>query len=135
MMYRTTNNNPLPLIIGVLFFILLMGGLYYLLKGLYTIMLFVAPVLAVVIAVIRYQVYVDYFQWLQRKYKRDFLAGITWTVFSIIGFPFLLFILLFRALTFQSLAKHKKEYFNRFDSRDSIETEFQEYEIIDEDEN
>ncbi len=135
MMYRTTNNNPLPLIIGVLFFILLMVGFYYLIKGLYAIMLFVAPVLAVIIAVIRYQVYIDYFNWLQRKYKRDILSGITWTVVSIIGFPFLLFFLLFRALTYRAIEKQKKDYFNRYESRESIETEYQEYEIIDEEEN
>ncbi|HKK62569.1 MAG TPA: hypothetical protein VJ951_08410 [Bacteroidales bacterium] len=131
MVSRNKEVGTFNLIIVLLLFAAFMIGLFYVMKGLYYIMLYVAPVLAISILFIDYKSYIAYGRWLKRKFQRNMLTGITWSLLSIVGFPFLLFILLYRALFLKGVQSSNRNGRNPF-SGTREELDYQEYEIIDE---
>ncbi|NBB88654.1 MAG: hypothetical protein GVX96_02555 [Bacteroidetes bacterium] len=132
MIYRNREVGSFSLIIGLLLFAAFMIGIFYLIKGLYAIMLYIAPILAISILFIDYKTYVAYGKWLKRKFQRDILSGISWTLVSIVGFPFVLFILLYRAVFLKGIQSSKNPYQHPFSKKKDY-IEYQEYEIVDED--
>jgi len=130
MIYRNKEIGAGSVIIVLLFFAAFMVGLFYLMKGLYSIMLYVAPILAISILAIDYKSYIAYGRWISRKYRKNLMSGLTWTFLSIAGFPFVLFILLYRAVFLKGLghaSKHSAPPFER--RREALE--YHDYEIID----
>lgn len=120
------------LLLIILFLAVLFIGFFYLMKGLYTIMLYVAPILVVSILFIDYKTFVAFGRWLGKKYKKDVFSGMTWTLISILGFPFVLFILLYRALFLKNLGRSRNSSIpSRPQNYRSIE--YQDYEILDDD--
>lgn len=132
MIYRNKEIGFASLIVLLLFFAAFMVGLFYLMKGLYYIMLYVAPILAISILFLDYRSYTAFGRWLRRKYKRDILSGLTWTLVCIAGFPFVLFILLYRALFLRGIESTTTKKTPHPKRRDEY-LEYHEYEIIDED--
>ncbi len=133
MIYRNKELGLASLIVLLLFFAAFMVGLFYLMKGLYYIMLFVAPILAISILFIDYRSYTAFGNWLKRKYKRDVLSGVTWTLACIAGFPFVLFILLYRALFLKGIESTHGRKPPQTKRPHNEYLEYHDYEIIEED--
>ena len=75
MVSRNKEVGTFNLIIVLLLFAAFMIGLFYVMKGLYYIMLYVAPVLAISILFIDYKSYIAYGRWLKRKFLRRLGLG------------------------------------------------------------
>lgn len=132
MIYRKKEMGITGLLLIILFLAALFIGFFYLMKGLYSIMLYIAPILVISILFIDYNTFVAFGRWLGRKYKKDIFTGITWTAISILGFPFVLFVLLYRALFLKNLGKSKDSPI-RSRHRNYRSIEYHDYEIVDDD--
>jgi membrane protease YdiL (CAAX protease family) len=134
MISRNREFGSFNLIIVLLLIAAFMIGLFYLVKGLYTLMLYIAPILAISILFIDYRSYIALGRWIKRKYQKDVLTGITWTLICAAGFPFVLFILLYRAVFLKGIRSSGDNQRRPFNSNKEY-LDYQDYEIIDEETN
>ena len=102
----------------VLFFVML----YFLAKGLFTILSWVAPVLLIGALVVDYKVVVDYGKFILKLLKDNPLMGIVGIVLTIVGFPVVSGFLFFKALARRTIKKkfgeaagRKKEVFTEYE--------------------
>lgn len=127
MNFHIRNINPLSLILGIAFIILLLAGMFFVAQGVYLILLYLSPILLIAAIFLDYKVIISYGKWLFNKYRSNVLSGITWTLLTVFGFPFVCAILCFKAWASYStkeLSGNKRE-------RDG---EYVEYEIVEEEE-
>lgn len=113
-----------PIIALVLFFVLL----YFIAKGVFTILSWVAPVLLLATLVIDYKVVIDYFKFIGKLLKDNILLGLVALVLTVIGFPVVSGFLFFKALTRRTIKSKMEEVQKR------REGEFVEYEEIEDSE-
>lgn len=99
-------------IIGMVLVLLL---LFFIAKGIFTILSWAAPVLLILAAVFDYTVITDYLKFIGKLFKDNVLFAIIATVLSIVGFPVVAGFLFFRAFARKSLksAMKKAEEENR----------------------
>jgi len=76
-------------IFGVIFVVLLLTGLFFLAKGIFTILLWLSPFFIIGAIVLNYKTVIGYLRFVLSVFQRNPLAGIIVTVLSIIGFPVL----------------------------------------------
>ena len=74
-------------IIGFLFLIALIAGVFFIAKGIFKLLYFAAPVLIILALIINYRTVVNFFKWLFGLFKRSFLTGIIAVILTIIGYP------------------------------------------------
>ena len=125
MNFQVRNVNPLSLIIGLAFFILLLGGLFFVAQGIYLILLYLTPIFLIAALIMDYKVILSYGKWLINKFKSNFLSGITWSLITIVGFPVVSAILCFRAWTQYKVRQIEKE-------QTAPKDEYVDYEIVEE---
>lgn len=111
--------------VGILVMAAVFLGLFFLAKGLFYILSWVAPILLIATAVIRYQVFVDYGKALYKLLTHQPLFGIVAVILSILGLPFLSVALFGKALLDRKIIKFKEE------RERSIHGELIEYEEMD----
>jgi len=110
--------NPLggfaPLIALVLFFV----ALFFLAKGVFWLLSWVAPILLLATAVIDYNVIVDYIKFLFKLLKENPIVGIIGIVLSVVGFPIVSGFLFLKAIArrginakMEDIKKQKEEEF------------------------
>ncbi len=92
MSYRKTV-GPFNSIIGVLLLVAFFVGIFFILKGLFWVLTWVAPVLLIAALIIDKSVVVNYGLWIWKTLKNKPLLGIAAIIFTVIGymvvFPFL----------------------------------------------
>lgn len=122
------NSSPLgsfgPIIGLVLLFVLL----YFVAKGVFTILSWVAPLLLIATAIIDYKVILDYGKFIFKLLKDNPIMGIVGIVLTVVGFPVVSGFLFFRALARRTI-KSKVEQIKQ-----QREGEYTEYEEVKEDE-
>jgi Zn-dependent protease with chaperone function len=84
-------------------------GLFWIARGLFTILTYAAPLLLIAALIINYKVVTGYVQWLWTTLNRDPLMGLIYTVLSFIGFPILSAYLLFKALAVNRIGTIEQE--------------------------
>lgn len=114
MEYQFNNNkgggrNVSPLV-GVLFFVAILVGFYYLTSLIWTILKFLTPVMLIATAIIDYKVIVNYGKWIWKLGQKNLIAGVGAGVLSVIGIPVVSAILLSRALTGRKIKQMKDQY-------------------------
>ncbi len=85
-------------IFGFIFLVLLLVGLFFIAKGIFTILAYAAPVLLIGALIINYKTVINYFKFILSLFKRSALTGIIAILLSIIGFPVLSGVLFGKAI-------------------------------------
>jgi predicted membrane protein len=96
-------NNPLGGIGALVVLILFFVALFFIAKGIFTILSWVAPVLLILTLIIDYKVVLDYGKWIGKLLKNNILVGILAILLTIIGFPVAAGFLFFRAMVRRKL--------------------------------
>jgi len=112
-----------PILALTLFFVML----FFLAKGVFWILSWVAPVLLLATAIIDYKTITDYIQFLFKLLKDNPLLGLVGIVLTIVGFPVVSGFLFFKALARRAIkkrmgpAKEKEEYADYEEVEDEVE--------------
>lgn len=128
MMYKKTfrsSDNPFNLIIGALFMVLFLVGLYYIARFIFTILLYLSPILLIATLVIDHKVVLGYIKWLVGLLKSSPVTGMIAVLVSVFGFPLVSAYLLGKALLKKRIRQVTEE------AKVAREGEFIEYEELD----
>lgn len=99
-MYRRYAISP---IWAVLFLVLFIVAMYYILKGLFYLLYFTAPVMLIALLIIDHRIFVSHFKAAFSKIRQNPAVGILSFILQIIGLPFVLAYLLMKALFVRKL--------------------------------
>ncbi|HMQ49841.1 MAG TPA: hypothetical protein PKA00_20430 [Saprospiraceae bacterium] len=105
--------------------ILFLVGLYYIARFIFTILLYLSPLLLIAALVIDRKVVLDYIKWLVGLFKSSPATGMITALLSIVGFPLVSAYLLIKALLKKRIRQVAEEV------RSTREGEFIEYEELD----
>jgi hypothetical protein len=119
------NKNPFSGLLGVAVAIIFFIALFYFLNFLFWLLWKILPLLVIATAIIDAKVILDFFGWLGRLFKRNWIMGLAAGGLTIIGAPVVAVFLLGRALL------RKKIKTVQEDVKRQKEGEFVEYEEID----
>jgi len=84
-------------IFGFIFLLLVLVGVFFVAKSLFTVLLWLSPVLIVAALVVNHRTVINYLKFILSLFQRSPLAGIIAIVLSILGFPVLSGVLLGKA--------------------------------------
>ncbi len=79
--------NPWNVIVGLLIFVVLFLGVFWLARMVFRLLMFLSPFLIIGAAILDYKVIVGYFRWLGMLLKRNTPMGIAAILLSAVGFP------------------------------------------------
>lgn len=101
-------------IIGFIFLVISFVALFFLAKGIFTVLSWIAPVLIVGALIINYRTIINYFRFMLSLLQRNPLTGIVAVILSVIGFPILSGVLFGKAILDRKVKKlveahHAKE--------------------------
>ena len=111
-------------IIGFVFLVLLFVGLFFLAKGIFTLLAWISPVLIVGALLINYRTIINYFRFILSLLQRNILTGIVAIILSVIGFPILSGVLFGKAI----LDRKVKKFVQAHKARE--QAEFVDYEEV-----
>ena len=126
-MQRSLSKNPGQWIMGVVGLIAFFFVLFWLMKGVFTILSFVAPVLLILTALINYKVITGYVGMLYTLFKNQWWMGLLGVILTVVGFPFVSGFLFIKALLMRKVGSIQAEMEQKRDG------EFIEYEDLSED--
>lgn len=92
-------------IIGFVFLMMLFVALFFLAKGLFTILTWISPVLIIGALIINYRTIINYFRFMLSLLQRNILTGIVAIILSVIGFPILSGVLFGKAILDRKVKK------------------------------
>lgn len=99
-MYRRYAISPLW---AVLFLVLFVVAMYYILKGLFYLLYFTAPVMLIALLIIDHKIFLNHFKGVFNKIRQNPAVGILSLILQVIGLPFVLAYLLMKALFVRKL--------------------------------
>lgn len=111
-------------IFGLVLMIAVFVALFFLAKGVFTLLSWVAPVLILLAAIINYRTILNYLKYMLGLLRRNPLGGILGVVLSVIGFPVLAAVLFGKSILDRKIGKLQQGY------RKREQDEFVEYEEI-----
>ncbi len=85
---RSLSRNPGQWLIGLLGLIAFFFVLFWLVKGLYSFLSLIAPVLLIITAILNYRVITGYVAMLWSVFKSNWLMGILGAILTVVGLPF-----------------------------------------------
>lgn len=97
--YNLGKTNPLMFLVVFVFALL---ALYWLAKGVFTILTWAFPIVVIATAVINYRVLLGYGRWVIDNFKRSPVIGIVIAVLTVMAYPFVGLFLLYRAISSKS---------------------------------
>lgn len=118
--------NTQNTIIAIVFLAVTFFALFWIARGIFTILTYVAPVLLLATLVINYKIVVNYGKWLWKQLQNNPIMGVLAILLTIIGFPVVSFLLFGKALLERKVKQVEEEV------RMEREGNFADYEIIDE---
>jgi len=108
-------SSPLGGVIGLL---VIMGIIYLLfmtVKGVWSILAFLAPILFIIAMILRFRVVTDYGKMLWNTIKEEPIRGIAYSALSVIGFPVVSAFLFFKAFTLRKVEKMSKPKYDDYE--------------------
>ena len=111
-------------IIGFIVLVMILVTLFFLAKGLFDIMAWVAPALIIGALIINYRTVLNYLKFMLGLFQRNVLTGIVAVILSVLGFPILSGILFGKAILDRKVRKLRQAHQSR------QEEEFVEYEEV-----
>lgn len=115
-------------IIGIIVMAVVVIGLFFVVRGIFNLLYFLAPVLLIATLIIDYKIVLNYLKQLVGLFKTNPLYGLGATAFTFFLYPIVFLVLLFRAVT----GKGRKRIFTAGGNSDE-NAEYAEYEEIDDD--
>jgi hypothetical protein len=111
-------------IIGFVFMVLLFVGLFFIAKGIFTVLAWAAPVLIILALLINYRTVLNYLKFMLSLLQRNPLGGILGILLSFFGFPILAGVLFGKSILDRKVKKLQEAY------KAEKEGEFVEFEEI-----
>jgi hypothetical protein len=122
--YRSSG-SPLGFLWGLVLMALFFVGLFFLAKGIFNILAFVAPFLLVITLLIDYRVVTGYAKWVLGLFRTNLIGAIAMTALTIFGFPVVIGYLFFKSLVTRKVRNLQEDYERR---RDGELVDFEEIE-------
>ncbi len=120
--------DPVSTIISLVMLVLFFMLLFFVARGVFRLLAWLAPFLFIATLILDYRVVVDYGKYLYRTLNRNAFWGIVMTVLTIVGFPVVVAFLFGKALLFKRAEKTQREL------EEDREGEYIPYEEVDEEE-
>ncbi|MBK8388393.1 MAG: hypothetical protein IPL23_03505 [Saprospiraceae bacterium] len=121
-------NNPLGSFGAIIGIIAVMLLLFFIVKGLFMILSFVAPVLLILALFFDYTVVTDYFKFIGKLFKEKPLFGVLASILTVVGYPVVSGFLFFKAFARKSLKSAVKK------AEEAQRPKYSEYEEVKEEE-
>ena len=118
--------NSQNTLVSLLFLVLGFIALVWIVRGIFTILAWMAPILLIATLIINYRIVLNYGKWILRLLKNNLLMGVLVTLLTIVGFPVVTFLLFGRAILQRQARKLEKAM------NEQQEGQYTEYEIIEE---
>jgi len=129
----TQQNRPFVTLTGAITMILGMVVLFYLAKGIFTILAWVAPVLLVLTLIINHKVVVNYGKWILNQYReQNWPVALGATALTVFAFPFVSLFLFGKAMIMKKISESFPEAMEQH-RQSNHEEDYVEYEEIVED--
>lgn len=119
--------NPFGSFGAIIAMIAVLLLLFFIAKGIFTILSWAAPVLLILAAVFDYTVITDYLKFIGKLFKENPLFGIIASILTVFGFPVVAGFLFFRAFARKSLKNAIKK------AEEKQKPKFTEYEEVEDD--
>ena len=97
-------------IIGFIFMVLVFVALFFVAKGVFTVLSWIAPVLIVLALLINYRTILNYFKFMLSLLQRNPLGGIIAILLSVFGFPILAGVLFGKSILDRKVRKLNQAY-------------------------
>jgi hypothetical protein len=127
MIYKEFNlggkQNPLGSFGVVIMLIVFLVAMFFIAKGIFTVLSWVAPLLLILTAVFDYTVIIDYGKFLLKLLKENPLFGIIGIILTIIGFPIVSGFLFFKAYARKKLKDYTKQQQPKYVDYEEIKKE------------
>ena len=107
--------------------VLIFVGLFFVAKGIFTILAWLAPILLVATALIDYKIILNYGKWLLSLLQKNLLLGVGGILLTVFGFPIIAGFLFVKALLYRKVKKMNQDY------KEEVSGEFLEYEEVQDD--
>lgn len=124
---RKIDVNPGNSIGAIIAMVMVFVLMYFIAKGIFTILSWLAPVLLIATAIINYKVLVSYGNWIVNLFKSNWIYGTGASILTVIGFPIVAGFLFAKALLYRKVDQLKDEY------ETQTHGELIDYEVVDED--
>jgi uncharacterized membrane protein len=108
-------SSPLGGIVGLLVILGILYLLFMTVKGVWSILAFLAPILFIIAMILRFRVVTDYGKMLWNTIKEEPIRGIAYSVLSVIGFPAVSAFLFFKAFTLRKVEKMAKPKYDEYE--------------------
>lgn len=118
--------NTQNTIVAIVFLAVTFFALFWIARGIFTILTYVAPILLLATLIINYKIVVNYGKWLWKQLQNNPIMGVIAILLTIIGFPVVSFLLFGKALLERKVKQVEEEV------RMERDGNFADYEIIDE---
>lgn len=123
--FNNNSSNPFSSIFSIIMIVLVMLGLFYLARFIFTILYYLSPVMLIAALIIDHKVVTGYAQWIVGLFRKNPIMGIGSVLLTAIGFPVVTTFLLGKALFKKRLKKAQEE------AEKTQKGEFIEYEELD----
>lgn len=97
-------------IIGFAFMVLIFVGLFFIAKGVFTVLAWIAPVLIILALLINYRTVLNYLKFMLGLLQRNPVGGIIGILLSFFGFPILAGVLFGKSILDRKVKKLKEAY-------------------------
>lgn len=101
--------NPLAGFVAIIFIVFMIWLVFNFVKGLFSILSFIAIPLFVLALIFNYRVVGDYFKWIFKMIKEDTGKGVLAGLASVIGYPVVAAYLFFKAFATRKIARREKK--------------------------
>ena len=102
--FNTQNTIAAIVILAIIFF-----ALFWIARGIFTILTYVAPFLLIATLIINYKIVVNYGKWLWKQLSNNPIMGVIAIVLTIVGFPLVSFMLFGKALLDRKVRQVQEE--------------------------
>ncbi|MEP6795425.1 MAG: hypothetical protein ABJB16_13935 [Saprospiraceae bacterium] len=99
-------------ILGFIFMVLVLIGMFFIAKGIFTLLAYASPVLLAGALIINYKTVLNYLKFILSLLQRNVLSGIVAIIFSVIGFPVLAGVLFGKALFDRKIRRLQQAHAN-----------------------
>lgn len=100
-------------IVGLLFFLLVLVALYYLAKGVFTLLMWLTPVLLIAALIIDYRSVVGFVKWIGSLFQRNAILGIVVALLAVVLYPLTSGFLFVKALASKKIRSVKEDIVRR----------------------
>lgn len=127
MVQKEVRFNYVNAIFGVIFLVFALMAVFWLAKGIFTILAWLAPILLIATLIIDYRTILNYGKWILNQLQTNTLFGVGMTLLTVVGFPVVSFFLFGKALLKRKIKSLESSY------RAERSEIYSDYEIVDED--